>query len=267
MKKKLLTGVLLALTLFCAAGAGYLVRDGGAVDVSRVRGEDFSAVLYRPASATEADPAPAVLVAGLKSPERRALAMELSRRGWVALTAAEAEEGSAALAWLEKQPFVRSQRLAVAGDEYALILGEDGGGSVRAVIALWDESFSRQWEELPNLLLFAECAPAGQELAAFLRCGEDRARPEDIQGYFYEETARCLRITEGAPSFRDPAVQAAVFDWLGSSLGHRLEIPDSAQRWQAAEGLRIGAICCAGVCTLSVLPVCPWKKKKTGSSH
>ena len=241
----LAAAVLAAVCCACALLSHRIYTNAGRTQVQRIREDGLSAVLYLPESSRVQNPAPGILIAGEKPLSRRALASELSRRGYVVMTA-NRRQAQTALCYMEQHPRVRALRMAVVGKGEAILNLQTRTGDINAAVGLGFDALPLDTSEY-NCLLFAADAPSVQKLAAFLRCEESKAEIGRIRGYFMGETARCLCTTGSRPSFRDEAVQARLFDWMGSSLGHRLELPDDYQQWPAMETLTFLALLSGGL--------------------
>ena len=74
-----------------------------------------------------------------------------------------------------------------------------------------------------NLLFLTAAEPPREILEAFL--GETERRPGWIGGYFAEGTARKV-VRPWSGRWDDPEALQPVIDWLGSSLGHVIELSD-----------------------------------------
>ena len=236
----LAAAVLAAVCCACTYFSHRIYTNAGHTAVERVRGEGFSAVVHMPESSRPGNPAPGVLVVGENLLTRRALASELSRRGYVA-AAVSARQAEAALNWMTRQDRILAERLALVGRGEDILPLQTETGNIQAAVGLGFDTLPGEASEY-NCLLFAADAPSAEELAHFLCCEESKAELGRIRGYFMSENARCLYLTDGRPAFRDEDVQIRLFDWLGSSLGHRIELPDDYQQWPAMETLTFLAL-------------------------
>ena len=241
----LAAAALAAVCCVCTLLCHRIYTSAGQVQIQRVRENGLSAVLYLPESSRVQNPAPGILIVGEKPLSRRALGSELSRRGYVVITA-NRRQAQTALHYMEQDPRVRALRMAVVGKGEDILNLQTQTGDINAAVGLGFDALPLDTDEY-NCLLFADDAPSVQELAQFLRCEESKAEIGRIRGYFVGETARCLCTTGSRPTFRDEAVQSRLFDWLGSSLGHRIELPDDQQLWPAMETLTFFALLSGGL--------------------
>lgn len=215
----------LALTLLFILTGGLslwrseaMLRQGGKTAITAVRLAESGAraVEFRP-DCTRAGSAGAVLLLSRFGDGSRALASELARRGMTVLVA---RAQNAAEAWdaLASLPYARLSSLGLlagkSGADTALSLADSlvGAGKEPGAVVLCGASVREAAEESAarNILLFVGKNDNKESLA--------------LQGYFSEGTARCARPL-GA-SWRSGATVAALLDWLGSSLGHTVELPD-----------------------------------------
>lgn len=197
-----------------------------------------------------------------------ALAVELARRG-VAVLTAPGGSGAAAWDWLTEQNFVRLSTVALVagpgqGEEALALMGSlsGGGRECAAAVLMEDASLLSAAAGSPgrNILFLALTEPEPHAVAAFLR--EEERAPGWIGGYFAEGTARkAVRPVSGR--WDDREVLLPVIDWLGSSLGHTIELKDNdlivgrrlaCRRW--------GAACLAGGALALTCLVLPRRKRK-----
>lgn len=261
MRKTIIPGALCVLLAgLCAAGllaSRSLLRNGGTTDI-RAAGSDagFSGTLYVPDGATVSNTAPSVLLlqSGRGAPARTALALELSRRGLVVLEVRDPAEAEAAWAWLTAQPFVWVERTGLVALDgavpAALALAEETPVPQAAVLLGGGDALTRALAApaalRDALIVTGAGEPERADLAAFLGCGAEEAAPDKTCGFFYEGNARRLVLTSGGGQAvpRSREALAAVFDWLGSSLGHRVELADDDLVCGKREALfAAGAVC------------------------
>ena len=195
-----------------------MLRQSGttAITVLRLPQSGARAVEFRP-DCTHAGSTGAVLLLSRCGDGSRALASELARRGMTVLLA---RAQNAAEAWdaLASLPYARLSSLGLlagkSGADAALALADSlaHGGKEPGAVVLCGSSVreAAAESEARNILLFVGRNDDKESLA--------------LQGYFTEGTARCVRPL-GA-SWRSGAAVAALLDWLGSSLGHTIELPD-----------------------------------------
>ena len=196
--------------------------------------------------------ASAALLLGGRGEGTDALASELARRG-VRVLAADAGT-DAAEAWdrLVSQPWVRLSSVAlVAGPERskeALRLAESlagGGREPAALILRGGEALLKEaaHTEARNVLVLVTDEPDAETVEAFL--GEEERRPGWIGGYFAEGSARAA-VRCGSSRWADKTALMAAIDWLGSTLGHAVELPDDDLPALAAAHRRTAACIIAG---------------------
>jgi len=208
-----------------------------------------------------------VLARGLDG--AHALATELSRRGVAALTVDEKTDGAAAWDWLWEQSFVRRGFVALlAGNdrgEEALALAESVSGTPRAcaaVVLCGRDSLVEAAADSPagNLLLLTGQEGESEALTAFYGSAEDARR--GFTGYFGERTARAAVALGGdEPSFFRPKALSVTADWLGSALGHSVEIADDDLICAPILYCKAGAACCLLLAAGTLL--CGRRKKET----
>lgn len=185
-----------------------------------------------------------------------ALAAELARRGVAVLAAAPGADPDRAWEALTESGFARLSSLALLGGESALALADRLAGSGKepaAVVLRGDGALLERAaaSRARNILFLTGAEPDPGTLAAFL--GEEERKPMAIGGYFAEGTAR--RAVRPAPGRWDERENLLpVIDWLGSSLGHAVELPDEdlptltrkTARTAAATCAALGAACAGG---------------------
>lgn len=195
------------------------------------------------------------------------LAVELARRG-VAVLAAAPEDAGAAWGWLTGQGFARLSALALLGGEEALTLADALTGSGResaAVILRGEEPLLERAASSParNILFLTPGEPPMETVETFL--GEPERKPGAIGGYFAEGTARRV-IRRAGERWDGEETLLPVIDWLGSALGHSVELHDDDLILRERRELRTGAAVSAalGLCLAggSLLP-----GKKRGENH
>ncbi len=244
---------LLALGLL--AGAYRLRRDGGAVEILSLA--DPAGTLYLPESAGAGNTAPAaLLLAGSAGRAgQRALGLELSRRGLVVLALRDAGEAEQGWAYLTARPEVWVQRtgVVVLGDGMEPALELAGGQPVPQTVVLLGTALPSpaQAQGVRNVLAAPASAPAQEELEAFLGVPEG-AETQKRTGYFSEGTARRVLTASRAP-WRDGETLAGVLDWLGSSLGHRIEYSDRDLVFRRWEALLAAGSTCAGLAAAALV--------------
>lgn len=172
----------------------------------------------------------ALLLTGRKE-GGRGLAVELARRGVTALTVPESVSAGDAWDWLTSREFVRLNAAAlIAGPsrgEEALALASElsgGGRECAALVLSGGDGLLNAAADCParNILFLTPEEPAAEAAAAFLGDGEG---PGKIRGYFAEGTARSA-VPTGTNRLDDREALLPVIDWLGSSLGHTVELHD-----------------------------------------
>ena len=216
-------------------------------------------------------PAPAALILTAPGDRAETLATELARRGVSVLTA----DGGAAGTWdwLTEQDFVRLSSLALIaspgrGAEAAGLL-ESLAGSGResaAAVLAGDAALLDTLSASPgrNLLFLTAEEPPRESLEAFL--GENERRPGWIGGYFAEGTARKV-VRPWSGRWNDPEALGPVIDWLGSSLGHVIELSDEDLLSPGAAVCRRWGTAClvlGGVALAAALPL--GRKRKNEDS-
>ncbi len=295
-KGRRLSALFLALALIAAGGL--LLRRGadrGGVGVTRLTLDGAALRLYR---LGDPDPetvvftehadgegghthaltlggqsAAALILAG-RDDRAEILAVELARRGVAALVA-PGGSGAAAWDWLTEQDFVRLSSVAlVAGPGQgaeALALMEALAGSGRecaAAVLMEDASLLAPAAGSPgrNILFLALTEPEPGRVEAFLR--EEERSPGWIGGYFAEGTARkAVRPVDGRWDGEDALLP--VIDWLGSSLGHAIELEDTDRiAADAAACRRWGVVALAAAVPALALAVFPCRKRgKSGTEE
>ena len=197
-------------------------------------------------------------------------ALELCRRGVAVLVIRDGTEAESAWDWLLSQPFIRRSGGAIlssakrAGEALALAAGLAGTPRpCAAVVLTGDKALAGAAAGNPaaNVLVLTGGKAGEEELAAFY--GSREAARLGFAGYFGEGTARaCAAVGGDDPSFFRRSVLERTMDWLGSSLGHRVEIADSDLICGKVLGWRIaGALCLA--CGAGWICGCGKKKEQT----
>ena len=233
MKKKTIY-LLLALSFALAGGLSFwagraVLRSGGTTEITvyrlpgGARAEEF-----RP-DCVLGESAGAVLILARPGDGSRLVASELARRG---VTAYLASQRNAAEAWefLAGQPYVRRSAMGLLargrGTETALALAESlaaSGKQPGATVLCGAASLSDK---------------ASENVRDLLVLTDEKNVPDETEGYFAEGTAR--RISSCGTSWYKRGVKTALFDWLGSALGHNIELADDDLRcgvstaWTAA---------------------------------
>jgi hypothetical protein len=230
-------GLVCLLCIGCWAGIHTAM---GTISHRRLREDMLSGHLYENRSMGDGHTA-AVILAGLTPGENRALATELCRRGYTVLRPADSAQILAAVHWLQSQPNIRPHRIALVLGNELPPAAADCAGELAATVFL---TTGAEWinGDFPNALAFSAGAPTVQQLSAFLRCDDRQGEIGRIFGYFVEGTARCVELTGSTPTYRDKRVQTRLFDWLGSAIGHQIEIPDARQHWAVADGFAAAGI-------------------------
>ena len=194
-------------------------------------------------------------------------ALELCRRGIAVLVIRDGVPAESAWDWLLSQPFVRRSGGAILASDRrageALALAEKLAGTPRAsaaVILTGDKSLVKAAAGNPaaNILVLTGQTAGEEDLTAFY--GSAEAARLGFTGYFAKGTARASAALRGDdPSFFRRSVLERTMDWLGSSLGHRVEVADSDLICGKILGWRIaGALCMA----LGAARICGCGKKK-----
>ena len=196
------------------------------------------------------------------------LAAELARRGVTAVTMPESGDASAAWDALAARDDVRLSSLALIGGAEALDLADalaDSGRECAAVILRGDGPLLERAaaSKARNILFLTGAEPEKGLVTAFL--GEEERKSGDIGGYFAEGTAR--RVIRPAPERLDrEETLLPVIDWLGSSLGHAVELPDGDLPNRSGPYIRLaaGALALAGLAAAggAVLRI-----RKEGTTH
>ena len=235
-------------------GTGVLYRSGDerAAGTAILADEDDDGHVH---ALTSAGKSAAALLLRERGDGADALAAELARRGVAVLAVSPGTDSDRAWEALTESDFARPSALAVLGGAEALALADrlaGGAGEPAAVIlrggGLLEPAASSRAR---NILLLAENAPDPDLLTAFL--GEPERRPMAIGGYFAEGTARrAVRPAAGGWDRRETMLP--VIDWLGSCLGHAVELPDDdlptltrkTTRAAAAACAALGAVCAGG---------------------
>jgi len=202
------------------------------------------------------------------------LAAELARRG-VASLVVPGGSGEAAWDWLTEQDFVRLSTVAlIAGpgqgaETLKMMEALAGSGRESAAAALMeDASLLPSAAESPgrNILFLTLTEPERDALEAFL--GEEERSPGWIGGYFAEGTARkAARPVRGR--WDDESALLPVIDWLGSSLGHAIELKDTDLIAPGAAACRRwGIAALAGAALAAAGAAIPRRKReKTGTEE
>ena len=180
----------------------------------------------------------------------RAAATELCRRGVAVLIVTDGTDAQTAWDWLLSRPEVRSDSAAILS------------GDRRAVEALaGEETLVKAATGSPaaNLLVLTGQEASPEDLAAFYGAREDACR--GFTGFFSEKTARAAAAVGGdEAAFYRRSVMTRTLDWLGSCLGHRVELADDDLLWGRVLGWRIAG----GLCFLAALKtLAGCRKRKT----
>ncbi len=169
----------------------------------------------------------------LRSPGDRGgvLAKELTRRGLTVLAADARADAAQAWDLLVSDSRVRLSSVALicgagrGAEALELAAALTGGGREPAAVILCGAGLPAEAAGSParNVLILATDEPEQEPVEAFL--GEEERRPGWIGGYFAEGSARA--VVRNVPArWTDQKALIAAIDWLGSSLGHAVELPD-----------------------------------------
>ncbi len=173
----------------------------------------------------------AALVLAGRGEGGRELALELARRGVTVLLASADTGAGEAWRWLTSREFVRIGTVAlIAGEsrgQEALALASElvGGGRECAALVLTGEDgllSAAGTSAARNILYLSVSEPSAAAAGAFL--GDEKG-PGTIRGYFAEGTARSV-VRTGTARLDARESLLPVIDWLGSSLGHAVELHD-----------------------------------------
>ena len=173
----------------------------------------------------------AALVLAGRGEGGRELALELARRGVTVLLAPEDADAGEAWSWLTTREFVRIGAVALiagesrGGNALALAAELVGGGRECAALVLSGEDGLLRDAGMAaarNILYLSVSEPSAEAAGAFL--GDEKV-PGTIRGYFAEGTARSA-VRTGTPRLDARESLLPVIDWLGSSLGHTVELHD-----------------------------------------
>lgn len=250
---------LLCLTLALAVLGGALLLWAGIRNLSPAPdvppGISGSALYPAPHTGS---PAPSVLLISRPGDGGRLLARELNRRGVNVLLLRDASPAALADAWdyLASADFSRLSSLGLLAREADIPAAaealEDLSGSGReaaaAVFSGSDLSLCRGCTGR-NVLFLTGREPDASALAAFY--GDDTPAGR-ISGYFADGDARKVIVLPGStPRWGEKDAMLSVFDWLGSSLGHVVELSDtdiavSADRTLIAGGIAFLAAALGG---------------------
>lgn len=242
-----------AVKLSLPGGTGILYRSGGARAPGTVTVADEDGHTH---ALTSAGGSAAALLLRERGDGADMLATELARRGVAVLTAAPGTDPAGAWEALTSSGFARLSSLALLGGGDALTLADrlaGGGKEPAAVVLRGDGALLEQAaaSRARNILFLTGDEPDPAVLTAFL--GEPERKPMAIGGYFAEGTARrAARPLSG--KWDDRETMLPVIDWLGSSLGHAVELPDEdlptltrkTSRTGAAVCAALGAVCAGG---------------------
>ena len=201
----------------------------------------------------------AALILADRGENGRGQALELVRRGVTVLLASDKVSAGEAWSWLTSRDFVRIGSVAlIAGSSRgaeALTLASDlvgGGRECAALVLAGDDGLLSAAGTSParNILFLSVSEPSLEAAGAFL--GDEKG-PGTIRGYFGEGTARSV-VRTGTPRLDAKEALLPVIDWLGSSLGHTVELHDEDLVVPGRRTLRLagellllaGAGCAAG---------------------
>ena len=198
----------------------------------------------------------------------RAAATELCRRGVAVLIVTDGTDAQTAWDWLLFRPEVRSDSAAIlSGDRRAgeaLALAASAAGTPRecaGVVLAGEETLVKAAAGSPaaNLLVLTGQEASPEDLAAFYGAREDARR--GFTGFFSEKTARAAAAVGGdEAAFYRRSVMTRTLDWLGSCLGHRVELADDDLLWGRVLGWRFAG----GLCFLAALKtLAGCRKRKT----
>ena len=161
-----------------------------------------------------------------------ALATELARRGVTAAVLAAPGAGLPVWEYLAGREDVRLSAMALvaspdrAGEALALMETLSGSGRESAAAVLMEDAGllgAASASPGRNILFLSTGEPDPDGVEAFLR--ETERSPGWIGGYFAEGTARKV-VRDVSGRWDEKSALLPVIDWLGSSLGHTIELKD-----------------------------------------
>ena len=215
---------LLSVILICGAGARWIDTDGGKILIHKVpieisESQFVRGKIYRPLAAQALNQRPAVLIMGMLMDDMETfspLAIELARRGYVAVTVNRSMEGvpagidqntvpeilTSSLTFLKSQPFINKDRIGLAA--YSLQDISDA-----------DEQFLM--DNTDSMVLI------GSDPSIFQADVNNGQTPEILHINSSIDEYERFRVTDGmnAPHFSFPlntSVTKATLDWFEKSL-------------------------------------------------
>jgi len=214
--------------------------------------------LYRAPGIQSASPS--VLLLSHPGDGGRLLAKELTRRGIHVLLAEDASVIFDAWDYLAGNGFARLSSLCLMARgkdiPQALALSEalSGSGKEPAAVVLSGSDVSLAREAAGRDLLFLTGhTPDAAALADFY--GDDTPAGV-ISGFFADGSARKVSaLRSSVPRWGSRDTMLTVFDWLGSSLGHVIELPDTDMTVTADRALLsagLGSLVAAAVCSITL---------------
>lgn len=244
---------LLSVILICGAGARWIDTDGGKTLIHKVpieisESQFVRGKIYRPLAAQALNQRPAVLIMGTLIDDMETfspLAIELARRGYVAVTLNRSLEGvpagvdqntvseilTSSLTFLKSQPFINKDRIGLAA--YSLQSISDA-----------DEQFLMN--NTDSIVLI------GSDPSIFQADGNNSQIPEILHINSSIDEYERFRVTDGmnAPHFSFPlnaSVTMSALDWFEKSLRIQNDSPlwfDTARQisWLREILLLVGAL-------------------------